>query len=463
MAQKPAPKQDNWAYNIKFTIKGLNKGDTILLANYWADKQLLKDTAIVTDANGNFAFTGKESLPGGIYMVVLPGKQYFEIIISGTEKTFTMETMTTDYTKYMKSTGTLENKAFYDYLKFVVEKGKNAERLKVLMDSSKIEDSTKAIRSRIGNIEKEIFDYRKNFIANNPTLFVSKVFKSMMEPEIPETPKLSNGRPDSTFPYRYYKTHFFDNLDLADDRMIRTPVFQPRVARYFKDMILQIPDSINKEADQVIAKTKNEKGEIYKYIVWYVTNQYETSQIMGMDAVFVHMAENYYLTGKAYWINEETENKIRNRYNILKYVLLGKFAPPLTLPDTSNKNKSFTSIKAKYTVLWFWDPDCGHCQKETPKLRALYDSTKSKYNWEVYAVNTKTEPAPWKTFIKANKLNWINVYDPQHTSGFQTIYDIYSTPTLYLLDESKKIIGKRLGVEQLPDFFINYDRMKNGK
>lgn len=450
------PKNPAYIYNLKFRIVGLKTGDTIFLANYYGDKQYLKDTALV-GANGNFLFNGKEKLPRGIYLVVLPGKQYFEVIITD-EQNFSMETDTKDYTKNMKIVGSTENIAFYDYLKYVVTKGAKGEEYKKLMDSAKVDTIKKNYREKLIVIEKDIFNYRKDFIAKNPDKFVSKVFKSMSDPEIPESPKLSSGRPDSTFPYKYYKLHYWDNIDLNDDGLIRSPIFHGKLDKYIKQMVLQVPDSINKEADYLLAKVKNKKGEIFKYIVWYITNQYETSNIMGMDAVFVHMAENYYLTGQAYWINEETETKIRDRYNVLKYILLGSFAPPLTLPDSSGKNKSFTSAKSTYTVLIFWAPSCGHCQKELPKLQEIYLKTKVKYGVEVYSVNTEVDEKAWKSFIKTNKLTFVNVWDPNRTTGFQKIYDVYSTPTVYILDEKKKIIAKRLGVEQLEEFFENYSK-----
>lgn len=454
---KVAPGSPN-AYELKFKINGLKAKDTILLANYFGDKQYLKDTAIV-NAKGEFQFDGKTKLPNGIYLVVLPGKQYFEIICK--EQFFSMETDTKDYTKNMKVSGSVENKAFYDYLNYIVTQGKKAEESKKLMDSAKVEADKNKYRDELVGVERDIIKYRKEFVKSNPDLFVSKVFKSMIEMEngdIPESPKLSNGRPDSTFPFRYYKSHYWDNIDLNEDGLVRTPIFHSKLEKYIKQLTLQVPDSINKEADYIISKIKDRKGEIFKYVVWYITNQYETSQVMGMDAVFVHMAENYYLTGQAYWISEDVENKIRDRYNTLKYLLLGKLAPPLSLPDTSGKYKSFTSLKSKYTVLVFWDPNCGHCQKELPKLRDIYEKSKAKLGFDVYSVCTETDPTPWKNFIKNNNLKFTNVYDPKNESGFRKMYDIYSTPVMYILDEQKKIIAKRIGVEQLEEFLQNYDR-----
>ncbi|MFN0047550.1 MAG: redoxin domain-containing protein [Cytophagales bacterium] len=449
------------AYELKFKINGLKSKDTILLANYYGDKQYLKDTAIA-NSKGEFTFDGKEKLPNGIYLVVLPGKQYFEVIVR--EQAFSMETDTKDYTKNMKVVGSVENKAFYDYLNYIVVQGKKAEQNKVLMDSAKTESDKTKYRDVLIGVEKEIIKFRKDFVKTNPTLFVSKIFNSMIELEngdIPETPKAPNGRPDSTFPFRYYKAHYWDSIDLNEDGLIRSPIFHGKLDKYIKQLTIQVPDSINKEADLIISKIKDKKGEIFKYVVWYITNQYETSQVMGMDAVFVHMAENYYLTGQAYWINEDVETKIRDRYNTLKYLLLGKLAPPLSLQDTSGKYKSFTAIKSKYTVLIFWDPNCGHCQKELPKLRDLYTESKDKLNFDVYSICTETDATPWKNFIRNNNLPWINVYDPKNESNFRKVYDVYSTPVVYILDQTKKIIAKRLGVEQLKDFFENYDRMTN--
>ncbi len=450
-------------YNIKIKVNGLKTGDTVYLANYYGDKQYLKDTSIATQG-GNLKFDGKETLGRGIYLVVLPGKQYFEIIISN-EQTFSLETDIKDYTQNMKVAGSTENTAFYEYLKFVVTKGKAGEDLRKKYDDALKNDTSKVptYKAQLITIEKEVAEYRKDFIKKNPDKFVAKVFNSMLDPEIPETPKLANGRPDSTFPYRYYKTHYWDNIDLNEDGLIRTPVFHGKLEKFIKQMIIQVPDSINKEVDKLTAKITNQKGEIFKYIIWYVTNQYETSQVMGMDAVFVHMAETYYLTGKAYWINEDTENKIRDRYNTLRYVLLNSFAPIIVMQDTSGKDRTFTNIKSKYTVLFFWDPNCGHCQKETPKLAELYNKSKEKLKFEVYAINTQNDLPAWKNFIKTHKLNWINVNNARGESNAQKMYDIYSTPTMYILDENKKIIAKRLGVEQLEDFLTNYETYSNKK
>ena len=64
------------------------------------------------------------------------------------------------------------------------------------------------------------------------------------------------------------------------------------------------------------------------------------------------------------------------------------------------------------------------------------------------------KPEGWKKFIRSKKLyDWINVQDGKTVTDFKKTYDVYSTPVVYVLDENKKILAKRLSVEQLEDYF----------
>ncbi len=442
---------DKPKYLIKATIHGLK--DTIcFLGNYYGDKQYIKDTAKV-DSKGNCEFKGDEKLPGGIYLVVVPSKRYFELIIDN-EQTFSVETDTSDFVGKMKIKGSVDNQMFYDYLRFVDKEQKEAEPLRALLKKVKNnKDSTKQLQDKLAVIDKDVQNYKLDFIVKHPDSFQAKVFNASREPDIPEAPLLPNGKKDSSFAYKYYKQHFFDYIDLTDDRLLRTPVFHNKLKQYITTVVVQYPDSIIKEADTLVAKTKGNK-EMFKYVVWYVTNWSESSNIMGFDAIFVHMVEKYYNTNQAYWVTPTNLEKMTNRAKVLKGLLLGGKIPNVTMQDTSNVYVTLYNVQAKYTILYFWDPTCGHCQKETPKLRSMYDSLKAlKRNVEVYAVcadpNLKKE---WKKYIIEHKLDWINVMDAQNVTGFHTTYDIFSTPVIYLLDENKIILAKRLSVEQLKEF-----------
>ncbi len=434
-------------YNIKVKVKGV-KDTVCYLANYYGSKQYLKDTANVDD-KGNFVFQGQEQLPGGIYIVVLPDKKYFEFIVNKEQK-ISLETDINDLVKNMKIKGSPENKLFYDYLNFINKKQQEIMPLKETLKKVKNnKDSTNLIQEDIKKINEQVKNYKIKFITDNPKTFIAKIFNASKEIDIPEAPVLGNGKKDSLFACQYYKKHFFDNIDFSDDRLLRTPVFYNKLNQYMTTVIVPHPDTIIKESDAIIEKARDNK-EVFKYVVSYLTDKYLTSNIMGYDAIFVHLAEKYYMTNQAYWTSPTNLEKIIKRAKTLRPLLIGEKAPNIMMEDTMGLVYSLYNIKAKYTILLFWNVNCGFCKKEMPKLKKLYDN--KSLNTEVYAVYTSTDIKKWKDYIKKENLKWINVGGKKCNINYREVYDVYSVPTLYLLNENKEIIAKKINVDQIQGF-----------
>jgi thiol-disulfide isomerase/thioredoxin len=307
-------------------------------------------------------------------------------------------------------------------------------------------------------IDEEVKDYKKKFIADHPNALLTKVFLASKDPDIPEAPILANGKVDSTFNWRYFKDHYWDLIDFTDDRILRTPVYHSKLERFMTKTIHQIPDSVIVEAVKLIEKTKENK-ELFKYTVFWITSHFETSKQMGMENVFVEMAKRYYMTGQAYWADSTTVAKIGERAKKLSFSLIGNTAPNLIMKDTSDNVQILHAIDKDYTIAYFWDPDCGHCKKVTPKVKEFYDNFKDELGVEIYGVNTNAEDREgWIKYINDHDLDWINVEDPEQKTAYKYLYDIYSTPVIYLLDKNKKIIAKRIGAEDLENFIRHHKK-----
>ena len=148
--------KDANGYEIKVHIEGLR--DTgLYLGNHYGDKQYVRDT-IRLDQNGWGTFKGPDTLPGGIYLVILPNKTYFEILAN--EQKFTIETDTIDYVQHMKVSGSLENKLFNDHQKYIIEKSKETQLIKVRLDANKDnKDSVAVLREKLNSADKEVKAY----------------------------------------------------------------------------------------------------------------------------------------------------------------------------------------------------------------------------------------------------------------------------------------------------------------
>lgn len=470
--------QSSQGYNIKLKIEGLTDS-AIYLANYFGAKLYYKDTALVKPG-GMVEFSGDKPLIGGIYTVILGDKtRYFEFVVN--EPTIELSTVVGDMnvmTQNMKVKSSKENEVFFSYMKFIADKQKEVQPLKTQLESATGKDK-EAIQEKINKIDGEVKDFQKNLVTANPNSFFVKVLSTTKEPDVPEPPKTADGKVDSTFQFRYFKSHYMDNVDFSDERLLHTPILANKIDFYLKKLTLQIPDSIIESADYLVEKAKSNQ-EIFKYVVHTITNEYEQSKIMGMDIVFVHMAETYYLTTptQAFWMDSAKLAKVKERVDALKPTLLGKQIPNIILQDTSGKWVDlYKDVKTKYTIVYFWDSGCGHCKKATPALKEYYDKVKNSISISVFAVGTELETGDWKKFISEHDLNFINVSDTPELNknaykyignpttleslNFRSVFDIYSTPVVVILDQDKKVIAKRLGVEQIEEFINDYEKLHN--
>jgi len=448
-------------YFIKFRIKGL-KDTTCLLAYYYSNGTYIKDTLKV-DGSGRCSYKARADLPKGLYTLVITDKNYFDFVVNNDYK-FSLETTVNDPNNHMTIKGSPENDLFYEYLHFSHEKYNRIQELQDRMKATAGQkDSSAYYNGKMDEINKELIAYKLGIVKKYPGSFLSLMINTMKEPEIPEIPLLPSGKKDSTFAYRYYKAHFWDDCDFKDDRMLRTPVFHNKLKKYYDNVLFQVPDTIIRESDALIEKGRSNQ-EMFKYLIWFTTYHYESSEIMGFDKIFVHVIDKYYITGQTTWIAKDINEKIIKKANKIRPVLLGEKAPNLIMLDSNNQLVSMHNIIANYLLVLFWDPDCGHCEKEIPVIKEFYDQNKEKYGLKIFAVCSDTSLVKWKNSIRKKKMDWINVDGPRAlTTDYHELYDIISTPVIYLLDDQKKIVAKRLPADKISYFLENYTKNPRGK
>jgi peroxiredoxin len=186
---------------------------------------------------------------------------------------------------------------------------------------------------------------------------------------------------------------------------------------------------------------------------------------MGLDEVFVGLYDKYVASGEMdFWVNDKLKKNLKEYADRVRLSMLGNTAPDLIMKGVDGQIHSMYSLKNKYVIVLFFGPDCGHCRKELPKLVEFYNKNKAKFNLEVFGVSTDSSMTKLKKYIEEMKLPWINVDFYYSAVGFyQQLYDAVTTPALYLLDDKKKIIGKKIPFEHLEDFLTNYEKFQKKK
>lgn len=451
-------------YEIKINFKQPVENEYVYIAHYYAKPM---PTVYKTDSTKvinkkTAVFKSKEKVLGGMYLLLFnDNKNFFEFILeNGSQFEITVDT--TDIPKNLTFKNSNENTQYVNYQKELAKYGERQSKLNEKMSLAKNEKDSNLVREEMKLIPKELKQLREKYIQLVPNTFLAKVFTSLMNPEIPEGPHyLADGKTiDSTFEYYYYKNHYWDNFDFKDDRLINAPIFDGRLTEYFTKLVIPIPDSMNKESDEFLKRIPKD-SELFKYSLYFLAKNAESSQVMGMDEVFVYLVENYYMKGYAWWLDSASLAKYEDRARKIAPNVLGNKAPDLELQDIWQlQNMKLSDVKADYTVLVFWSPSCGHCKTEIPLLDSVYNAQLKDMGVEFYSVPTEGDIKDIRDMVKKFGIqDWVNAVDITNKKAYKDLYDVYATPKIYLLDKDKKIVGKGIDHKNIIEV-IEFDKKK---
>lgn len=445
------------AYNINVTASQLaNK--SIYLAGYYNGKIYAFDT-LALDTKGKGTFAKDKKLEEGMYLIYLSPNRIYEFIL-GPEQDLVAKIDTTKFS--FEITGAPQTDAFINFGKFMTQKRAEQEALLKKLETVKgdtikekpLQEEMKILDDLVVAEQKKLAEEYKGQVLG---LFIS----GLITPQFP--PNLVKGNmEDENFQmarYQYAKNHYWDNIDLTDIRNWRLNFLTKKLEDYTQHILIPNPDSIIPAVINLIEKSKAEdriyiydkkNPTSYELMVNYMINYSVSSKMMGMDKLMVELADKYYFTGKAPWADSTIMTNITSEVKKVRYNLIGLKAANMPLKKFDGTNFYLYDIKSSCTLLYFYEPSCGHCKEVTPKL---YDSIYQKYKskgFEVVAVYLMTDKKEWEDFINQHKLyDWINAWDPTRQSYYWHYFDTSTTPGVYLLDKEKKIIAKKLDVISL--------------
>lgn len=446
LANVTSPKNNQKTKGYKFTLTIKGTTDTIMyLGNYYAGKTYASDTARI-NKRGQFIFENKDRvLLPGMYFFTAPSGDYVEFIVHNEAPYFTFETSQQNWTNNMVVKGSKENEVYFNYQR-------SNQRLYDMMDSAQqAKQSDEEFNAFRHSMSGKFDELKLELIDKYPDCLIAIMINATRDPIIPTVD--STGAPISERDrYFYYIDHYFDHMRLDDDAMVRTPdaIFHRRVMNYF-DNYLKGADAntISHYADKLIEQARP-SAENFKYLVHTLTEKYLQSNIMGYDAVYVHLVQRYYASGDAVWSSPSVIDEQVTRANTWERILIGKEAPELIMRDDNGQLHSLHQQPGDFKLLVFWSPSCGHCKTMIPALYNKYNELKDKYNISAYAVLSEPDEATrpkWRKFIKEHQLDWLNIDGGEANIDWHEVYDVITTPQVFLLDKNNKIVAKRLNAE----------------
>ena len=435
--------------NISIKLSGLTEKECIL-AYYYGTKQYVKDTLPISKET--ISIKKDAPLASGMYCLVsMNGNLLVDFFVDRHEQQFSMTSSLKNLSGDMKVKNSENNDLFYQWANFVSQNKHIADSLGKIITALNEEGKTQeaeTVIKKLKDLDLLADAKRKNF-EKKPQLLVSRFMKAQQEVEIPLQHK--NGDEMSQMERLYYaKNHYFDNMRLDDEDLLHTPIYGKKLELYFNHLMTPVADSVIKYSDMLIEQAKG-SFDTYKYVIWQASYYSETAKEMGVENAFVHIIDKYYAQNDSL-VLPDLRARMMKRADELRPSLIGAKAPNMMIQDSAFHLKELYKMNADFVIIYFFDPDCGHCRAETDTLLMFYHQERERLNFDVFAVCSDTSMLKMKKYIQTKNIPWTVVNGPRTaTKHYKDLYDVPSMPTLYMMDKNKIIIAKRISAQQMID------------
>jgi peroxiredoxin len=425
------------------TIRGEIKnagGKKIFLSGFYGEK-INRIDSVTCDASGHFVYTLGPATPTGLYRLSAGKDHFLDLVVNNENIEFTCKgDLLADSTSFLSSD---ENKIYYYFSGTDRKVQAKLELLLPLLDFYPEKDGFYSEAAQeyehLQRSEKQTLD---SLSALYPGSYAIRLFRLQQAPFLPS----GLTKEDRV---AYLKQHFLDDVDFKDTLALHSNAWANKAISYLslysnnKYTQKQLESEFIKAVTVILSKA-SVNPEVYKFLLDYFVGGFDKYHF---DAVITYMADNFQDPFSCE--DQARKTQLQKKLENFKKISVGKVAPDITVPDPKGKLIRLSEIKSEYTLLVFWSSECGHCVQMMPQLKELYEKQKPK-RWEVMTVSLDTSRMEWTSFLKEQKLNWLNTSE---LKGFNSIssdeYNIFATPTMFLLDREKKILAKPISYKEL--------------
>ena len=447
-------------YRMVFEVPKESGQDSILfIARHYRDQLLIADSA-VADKNNAFVFAGNRHWETGNYALVSGDrkKSLMDFTIDGSQR-FTIRLNSgfgvTDPQKDI--VGSTANQVMYTYINRVTEAKRQVKDIEQ-RKRSPIPTTREAAEKEMAQLTEEMTEFEKDYFKKYGKYRFVQLVDMFNGPEVPDEVE------DKT---TYYITHYWDDVDLKDRSLVYTSDLFNKMSLYFFNVLYHADkDTICKYADMVLQRVEDDTLMLRYFMDYIMPRYYRSTKNIGWDATWCYLVRKYYLTGKCAWASQSEISNKRQSVEFLEKSLIGAMGAELWMADTNQSADPKDWISShrfpqKYVILWFWDPDCHHCQEQTAELKRLYDSLTVAGNkiFEVYAIGYEADVAKWKKYVREHQLPFVNVGGSNVNIDYQEAYNVHGAPTMIILNEERRIImNKVIPAKNLLTFLDRYEK-----
>ncbi|MDP5106994.1 MAG: AhpC/TSA family protein [Polaribacter sp.] len=432
---------------IKGTMNPKFNSDWVILYKIEGTKQvfvgnttLKKDSIAVNgkkQAVSRFEFTLKPKAKPGAYRISFKtdGAGFLDFFYNKENVTFTFNPDYPDQTvTFSKS---VENKLYREYIDAI-------SKAQAILDSIQItalQNPKLDLKAPYKKAYNKVITIQNKYVESSKEKYIAPIVRANIQENSPEILT-------SIDSYLFtIKDCFFNNLDFTEKTLVNSSFLTDRIVSYIFYINYSDDDrtqqKLYKESiDIVLSHIKSLPYK--KNIIEFLIEQFEGYKNLE---IIDYLFENHY--------NKLPEDLKDQKFKAEKKALfateIGRIAPDFSWKENGKTLKLSTLNDAEKYVLVFWSTSCSHCLREIPQLHTYL---KNKNNIKVIGFALEEDAVVWENFSKINLYGWHNALGlNKWQNETSKIYQIYSTPSYFILDKNKKIIAKPNDIDDVKEYF----------
>jgi peroxiredoxin len=417
-------------------------GKKLFFYSVYGERTTLRDSA-VADPAGNVIFPIPAGTLPGLYRISLTKDNYLNLILNHEDVRFvTSGESLSDSVRILASR---ENQAYYYYRHLDRMSQAKLEILVPVLDYYPEKDAFySSVAAEFESIQKRQAKVVDSLAGLLPDSYAVRIFRLQQAPFIPASMSKDERM-------NWLKIHFLDQVNFKDTLLLNSDAWVNKAVSFLSLYSNNRLSQKQLEAEfikavTVILSAASVNADVYKFLLDYFVGGFDKYHF---DNVITYIADNFQDPFSCE--DQARKTTLQKKLENFKKIAVGKTAPDIEVPDMKGKPVKLSSISSEYTLLIFWSSECGHCVQMMPRVKQIYDKQKPK-RMEIMTVSLDTSKTAWTKFIREEKLDWLNTSELKGFNSVSTdVYNIYATPTMFLLDREKKIIAKPVSYRELED------------
>ena len=247
--------------------------------------------------------------------------------------------------------------------------------------------------------------------------------------------------------------HFWNHFDFSDTAYIHLPDITEQAIVDFMDLMPRVTEALGDRSMQILWQKAAPHWPMLWHF-WETMSRYwkDANSPVRNEEMFIRLCRSVESVPA---VEEGLKQRATFARTLAEKNRVGQPAIDFTYTLASGKQGRMYGLKADYTLLFFYNPDCETCvetknvMRNSLRLKDMVSSGRMK----VLTVYPDEDVALWRRHLGEMSEEWINGYDKGQILAHETLYDLSSIPSFYLLDKDKKVLLKDADWRQVMQFF----------